>query len=254
MSKYRHPDSFVRIRSFGVTFHNGEAVPPVLQATAEWHQLLYATRGVMTVFTKEGAWVVPPHRAVWIPAGYLYRLETSGEVAIRSLYLLAGSRRTARRCSVVNVTPLLRELIVRTNLIGALDAAIPQQRRLIGVIHDELSTLKSVPLQLPIPRDRRAARFATLAASERGEKQPVTVLLREAGISRRTLERIFRAETALSLGQWLRRQKLLHALKLVAAGESVKSIALELSYSNPSAFVAMFRRELGQTPKRYFET
>jgi AraC-like DNA-binding protein len=254
MSKYRHPDSSVRIRSFGVTFQNGEAVPPVLQATAEWHQLLYATRGVMTVFTQDGAWVVPPHRAVWIPAGYLYQLETSGEVAIRSLYLLAGGRRTARRCSVVNVTPLLRELIVRTNLIGALDAAIPQQRRLISVIHDELSTLKSVPLQLPIPRDRRAAQFATLAASERGEKQPVTVLLRQAGISRRTLERIFRAETGMSLGQWLRRQKLLQALKLVAAGDSVKSIALELGYSNPSAFVAMFRRELGQTPKRYFET
>jgi AraC-like DNA-binding protein len=109
-------------------------------------------------------------------------------------------------------------------------------------------------LQLPIPRDRRAAQFATLAASERGEKQPVTVLLRQAGISRRTLERIFRAETGMSLGQWLRRQKLLQALKLVAAGDSVKSIALELGYSNPSAFVAMFRRELGQTPKRYFET
>ena len=63
-----------------------------------------------------------------------------------------------------------------------------------------------------------------------------------------------RAETGMSLGQWLSRQKLLEALKLVAAGESVKTIAMDLGYNSPSAFVAMFRRELGQTPKRYFRT
>jgi len=254
MLNYRHPDGTVRIRSFGVTFHNAQAVPPVLQRTADWHQLIYATRGVMTVFTEDGAWVVPPHRAVWIPAGFSYRLETSGEVAIRSLYLLAQQRPAGRLCSVVNVTPLLRELIVRTSLIGALDSSIPQQRRLIGVIYDELNMLKSVPLQLPLPQDRRAAQFATLAAAERGGKLRVTEMLRQAGASRRTLERIFRAETGMSLGQWLSRQKLLEALKLVAAGESVKTIAMDLGYNSPSAFVAMFRRELGQTPKRYFRT
>jgi AraC-like DNA-binding protein len=254
MLNYRHPDSTVRIRSFGVTFRNAQAAPTVLHRTADWHQLIYATRGVMTVYTGDGAWVVPPHRAVWIPAGFSYRLETYGEVAIRSLYLLAQQRSAPRRCSVVNVTPLLRELIVRTSLIGALDSAIPQQRRLIGVICDELNMLKSVPLQLPLPQDRRAGQFATLAAAERGGKRRVTELLRQAGASRRTLERIFRAETGMSLGQWLRRQKLLEAMKLVAAGESVKTIAMDLGYNSPSAFVAMFHRELGQTPKRYFNT
>jgi AraC-like DNA-binding protein len=175
-------------------------------------------------------------------------------VALRMLFLLASKRRSARFCSVVNVTPLLRELIVRTNLIGALDSGIPEQKRLIGVICDELNMLTSVPLQLPLPQDRRAAQFAALAASEISGELSVTEMLRRSGVSRRTLERIFRAETAMSLGQWLRRQKLLHALRRLAAGESVKSIALELGYNGASAFVAMFRRELGQTPKRYFET
>ena len=254
MSKYRHPDSTVWVRSFGVTFRSGQPAPPNLHDTVNWHQLIYATRGVMTVYTDDGAWVVPPHRAVWIPAGFRYRLEMSGEVALRMLYLLKRNRRLARFCSVVNVTPLLRELIVRTNLVGALDSGIPEQKRLIGVICDELKMLTSVPLQLPLPQDRRAAQFAALAASEISGELSVTEMLRRSGVSRRTLERIFRAETAMSLGQWLRRQKLLHALRRLAAGESVKSIALELGYNGASAFVAMFRRELGQTPKRYFET
>ena len=252
MSKSRHPDSTVQIRCFGVTFRSGQAAPAALRDTADWHQLIYATRGVMTVYTDDGAWVVPPHRGVWIPAGFRYRLEMSGEVALRMLYVRTG-RRTSRLCSVVNVTPLLRELIIRTNLIGALDTGIPEQSRLIDVILDELKVLTSAPLQLPLPQDARAAQFAALAAAETGGKLPIAKMCRRSGASRRTLERIFRAETAMSLGQWLRRQKLLHALRLLAAGEGVNTIALELGYNSASAFIAMFRRELGQTPKRYFE-
>ena len=64
---------------------------------------------------------------------------------------------------------------------------------------------------------------------------------------------LFRAETGMSLGQWQRRQTLLHALRRLAAGENVSGVAGELGYNSASAFIAMFRRELGQTPKRYFE-
>jgi AraC-like DNA-binding protein len=213
--------------------------------------LIYATRGVMTVYTGDGAWVVPPHRAMWIPAGFQYRLEMSGEVALRMLYVRRRQTANLRACAVVNVTPLLRELIVRTNLIGALNTERPEQKRLMGVIFDELKLLTAVPLQLPLPRDPRGARFAELMAED--VEQPIPRVLRRAAASRRTLERIFRDETAMSLGQWLRRQKLLHALRRLAARENVNAIALELGYSSPSAFIAMFRRELGQTPKRYFE-
>lgn len=252
MSNSRQIDEHVRIRSFGVTFYHGQKPPAPLRGASHWHQLIYATRGVMTVYTAQGAWVVPPHRAVWIPAGFDYRLEMSGEVALRMLYIRRRHAANLRECAVVNITPLLRELIVRTNLIGALSNTDPVQKRLMGVIFDELCLLTAVPLQLPLPSDPRAARFAELAAAD-GE-MPVARMLRLAGASRRTLERVFRAETSMTLGQWLRRQKLLLALRRLAAGEAVNTIALELGYNSPSAFIAMFRRELGQTPTRYFES
>jgi AraC-like DNA-binding protein len=263
MSISRHDeDEFVEVRSFGVTFRSAKAVPPkqVFRRTEEWHQLIYATRGVMTVRTDQCAWVVPPHRGVWIPAGFEYRVEMSGLVALRKLYIRARRRETglfldaSRICSVVNVTPLLRELIVRTCIVGALDSSIPEQKRLIGVIRDELKVLIAAPLQLPTPQDSRAAQFAAIAEADPGGKTPIEKILRKCGASRRTIERLFHAETAMSLGQWLRRQKLLHALRRLAAGDAVKAVALELGYGSASAFIAMFQRELGQTPKRYFET
>jgi AraC-like DNA-binding protein len=254
MSNSRHPDRTVQVRSFGVTFQSSHRPPPNLHDSPDWDQLIYATRGVMTVHTDGGSWVVPPHRGVWIPAGFRFRLEFAGVVALRTLYLRKGLRKAPLRCSVVNVTPLLRELIVRTNLIGALDSRFPEQKRLIGVILDELEMLVVVPLQLPLPRDPRAARFAALAAADQGGRSLMAKLFRQCGASRRTLERVFRQETAMSLGQWLRRQRLLQALPRLAAGESVSAIALDLGYNGASAFIAMFRRELGATPKRYFGT
>lgn len=257
MSKSRQvQDASIRIRSFGVTFLSGQIIPP---HSEEWHQLIYATRGVMTVRTDECAWVVPPHRAVWIPARVHYRVEMAGVVAMRTIYIRANarqpgwSRMMAKTCAVVNVTALLRELIARTVKLSVLDDRVPEQRRLSGVLLDELRELKTVPLQLPVPRDVRAARFMELVSTNLDGHAHIGKLLRACGASRRTMERLFQEETAMSLGQWLRRHKLLHGLRLLAAGECVNSVALELGYNGASAFIAMFRRELGQTPGLYFE-
>ena len=46
-------------------FPNGHLIPFHQHARS---QLLYASSGVMTVTTANGIWVVPPLRAVWIPA------------------------------------------------------------------------------------------------------------------------------------------------------------------------------------------
>jgi hypothetical protein len=255
MSNIRHAedDRHVHIRTFGVTFRSGHPAHMSVPTRApEWHKLIYATRGVTTVETGQGAWVVPPHRAVWIRSGVDFKVRMSGAVAMRLLYIrpgVRGARLPREACSVVNVTPLLRELIVRAVIIGALDVRKAEQKRMIGVIFDELRVLPAMPLQLPLPRDQRAARFASAV-----EAAGADAALRGCGASRRTLERLFRAETAMSLGQWLRRQALLHALRRLAAGEAVNAVALELGYNGASAFIAMFRRELGQTPRQYFRS
>lgn len=238
------------IRSFGVSYpRGGTLLPPRSPA---WHQLIYATRGVVAVRTKEAAWVAPPHRAVWVPSSVEFQLQLTGAVALRSLYL-ARSRRVAmpRTCAVVNVTPLLRELIVRTVELSTLDATQPYQRRLAQLIFDELALLQSVPLQLPLPSEPRALRFAEALPQTHTD---VKKLLRRCGVSRRTLERLFTAETGMSLGQWMRRERLLRALPRLAAGETVNAVASDLGYSSASAFIAMFRRELGETPGHYFYT
>jgi len=232
------------VRGYAVTHPGGTAVLPQSEG---WDQLIYATAGVMSVHTGDGTWVVPPDRAVWVPAGIAHRIEMSGRTSVRTLYLRAGMAGLPDACRAVNVSPLLRELIRYAVPRCPLFLDDPPQARLVGVILDQLGELPTAPLRLPLPTDLRARTVAVALRDEPGRVTPPP-----GGVSRRTLERLFRAETGLTVGQYRERARLLAALPRLARGEPVARVAADVGYATPSAFGAMFKRVLGVSPTRYF--
>jgi AraC-like DNA-binding protein len=244
-------DEWLLVRSYAVTH------PPNLgvseRAYPDWDQLAYASHGVMTVATSQGTWVVPPHRAVWIPAGVSYSVRMSGRVTVRTLFFRPRMRgRLPRACAALNVSPLVRELVLHASRLNTLRRDSPADRRLARLILDQLATLPTEPLQLPMPQEPRARRAAERMLEEPGGRHGLHEVARAAGASTRTLERVFLRETAMTLGRWRRRLRLVEALRLLAEGHAVTQVALDVGYETPSAFVAAFRRELGRTPGRYF--
>ncbi|WP_342212545.1 AraC family transcriptional regulator [Serratia fonticola] len=75
----------------------------------------------------------------------------------------------------------------------------------------------------------------------------------EAGMSRRTFTRVFRAQTGVSFSEWRQQACLLAAITRLNNGESVTRVALDLGYGSSSAFTALFRRVLGVPPSLYLE-
>src|SRR5882762_10433562 len=219
----------------------------------DWHQLIYASRGVMTVNTSTGSWVVPSRRAVWVPAGIEHEVEMSASVSMRTLYLRPGlSDVLPRDCCVVSVSPLLRELILRTVEIGMLNRTVAAHQHLIDVIIDQFRTLPTIPLNLPMPADVRAVRVAELVRESPGEAKSLDQLARRIGASKRTIERLFQTETEMTFGKWRQQLRMLHALRLLAAGENVTTAALEVGYDSTSAFISAFKSAVGTTPGRYY--
>jgi AraC-like DNA-binding protein len=217
-------------------------------------QLVYASLGVMTVRTSQGMWVVPTQRAVWIPARTPHSIVMSGPVSMRTLYLRARMvRRLPRTCGVVNVSSLLQELILHACTYPRLSRRSKVHAHLIEVIVDQLETVKAVPLQLPNPSDARAVRVAEILQRSPADPHSLDAACKQAGASKRTVERLFQQETRLSLGKWRQQLRLMRSLQLLAAGEKVTHAALEGGYTTPSAFIAMFRKTLGTTPRKYFE-
>lgn len=216
-------------------------------------QLVYACQGVMTVKTAEGTWVVPAQRAVWIPATTPHSIMTSCTVSMRTLYFRAQMvRGLPRGCRVLNVSPLLKELILYACQFSKLSRRPKAQAHLIDLILDQLETVEAIPLQLPRPTEGRALKLSALLSKDRSCYYSIASLCHEVGSSKRTMERIFREDTGMTLGKWRQRMRLLHSLELLAAGENITHAAVETGYSTPSAFIAMFKKILGVTPSRYF--
>lgn len=222
-----------------------------------WHshfraQLAYATEGIMRVSTTEGRWLVVPQQAVWIPPGVAHQVDTKGPTATRFLYVhptaCAG---LPENCSVLGISGLLRELILRVVSFGNDAPLTAAQSRLIAIVPDELRALPPEPLYLPLPQDARLRAITDTLANEPADNRGLTAWAGAAGASESTLARLFIKETNMTFGAWRQRLRLVTAVGRLAEGQSVTVVAYDLGYESPSAFIAMFKRNLGQTPGRY---
>lgn len=236
------------MRGYAVVHPPGQVVLPV---EAGWDQLVYAATGVMTVSTADGSWVIPAHRALWVPDGAPATIRTRSRVAVRTLYLATTLRSEGlpARARALNVTPLVRELLLHAVRACPLDLDDPVSAALVVLLLDRLRTLPDAPLQLPLPRDPRALAVARAVTAD--PAAPLTDLAAAAGAGRRTLDRSFGAATGMTLAAWQRRARMLRALELLGAGTPVTATGAAVGYSTPSSFVAAFKAELGDTPRRF---
>ena len=217
-----------------------------------WGQLVYGRTGVMRVTTEGRAWLAPATRAVWLPPLRPHAIRMSGAVAMRTLYIapeIAGSL-PAEAC-VLEVWPLLRELVLHILLVGMLDPAVPEHGRLAAVLIDRIAAAPREDLALPLPLDPRALALAEQVQAAPEARTDLPGLARAAGASLRTLQRIFPRETGLSLEAWRQKARMIHAVAALCAGTSVTGAALDCGYDSPSAFITAFRRQFGVTPGRY---
>jgi AraC-like DNA-binding protein len=249
-----NPDDYQRvprpIAAMAKDFAHGHRIPV---ARHERGQLVYAVSGVMTVTTPHGTWVVPPQRAVWVPPRTDHESRMSGRVQMRTLYLRRDAARALpHRCGVMNVSPLLRELILAATEMPLAYDERGRDGRVMRLVLDELKAATDLPLYLPRPSDRRLARVCDAILRTPADPRPLSAWATAVGASTRTLARRFRQETGMSFATWRQQARLLESLRRLAAGEPVTKVALDCGYASASAFGAMFRRALGVAPTAYF--
>lgn len=243
-------EPFLAVRSLATNYFSGYQIKPHQHP---WHQLLYATSGAMTVSTERSSWMIPTARAVFIPAHTAHAIRMWGTVQMRTLYLAPALTRLEKlECRVLEVAPLLRELILRAIERMGLDSRMPHDSRLIGLLEDEvnlaIAAAADSPWALPLPQDERALALAHAVLGQPSRSENVDELAKRHGFARRTLERRYRDETGMSFGVWRQKARLLDSIRLLAEGKSVTDTALDCGYESVSAFIAAFKGTFGYTP------
>jgi AraC-like DNA-binding protein len=217
-------------------------------------QLLFASMGVMSVTTADGRWVVPPLRAVWVPARTDHQIVCSGKVLMRTLYIKQEKlTKPLPSCSVVSVPPLLRELILYAVDMPCLYDTGGPDGRIERVIMDCIQGLEVAPLDLPAPDDERLKSIQQMLSDNPADQRTLSEWADVVGMTSRTLARHIQKATNLTFGQWRQQIRLLEGLKKLGRKEPVTKVAMDLGYDSPSAFIAMFKKALGSTPGQYFK-
>jgi AraC-like DNA-binding protein len=217
-----------------------------------WGQLAFCNSGVMRVVSDATVWLAPPTRAIWLPAGVPHEIVMKGEVASRFLYISPElAARLPSEPQVLEVAPLLRELILHILRLRMIDPKRPEHDRLGGLLIDLLVEARTLDLALPLPGDRRALALAERLQATPAEAAPLASLARHAGASLRTLQRLFPAETGLTLEAWRQKARLIAAVAALSGGAPVAVAAADSGYESASAFITAFKRQFGVTPGRF---
>lgn len=105
-----------------------------------------------------------------------------------------------------------------------------------------------MPIGLPLDEGKNR----TVFLREYTPAAPPLQVNRAAGLTERNAQRLFHRELGTTFGQWRRQLRLLLTLERLAYGESVTNVALDVGYSDVSAFIAMSKAALSVTPAQYF--
>jgi len=219
-------------------------------------QFAFASRGTISLTTPEGRWLVPPQRACWVPAGVAHAMAMRGPVTMLNVFVAADEVAAVRlpaRCGVYAVSALLRHLMDNAVDLPAMYDLDGRGGRLMQLLVAEIAAMPRLSLHAPLPRDPRLVRTCQQLFDAPSIAASLDEVAAEAGMSRRTFTRQFRADTGVGFAEWRQQVCLLAAIERLGAGQPVTRIALDLGYASPSAFSSAFRRVLGESPSRYAE-
>lgn len=229
-------------------------------ASTGWHshprgQLLYAIKGVMIVRSTQGTWIVPPSRALWLAAGLEHDVKMSGEVKIRTVFIDAATvRQMPEKSCVIEISPLLRELIIAAVRIPLDYQADSRDDRLMRLLVDEVRVSDVLPLHLPLPGDDRVKLICEAITKSPADTSTAGEWAKRLKVTTKTVHRLFLKETGMTFVQWREQARLLFALRRLAAGEKIIDVAFDCGYASQSAFTAMFRRHFGKPPSEFYSS
>ena len=218
-------------------------------------QLLYAVSGIMRLRTENGAWLVPPVGAVYIPAGIKHSVSMHGDVDMRTLYIdpkITGmGARIIDNLKIVSVSDLLRELILALCNEPVQYEADSRGFQIAQMIEQEILIAPELFFHVLLPRDKRLQMLCAKLLADPSDRKTLTAWSNLVGASARTLSRLFERELGMSFIQWRQRVRFHKSLEALSSGEPISKIAFDCGYNSASAFTAAFSKLMGTPPSKF---
>ncbi|MCM7464639.1 helix-turn-helix transcriptional regulator [Enterobacter hormaechei] len=217
-----------------------------------WHshhagQLWRIAAGLLVIETPLGRSVVPAKHIGWIPPGQQHSAFSESAIEGCAVYLdPAHCEGLPEEATLFESDDFTDALFSRLSVAGS-----EYDPRKLILLLEELALASQVRFYLPVPTDPRLKNVVRKLLQSVDDNQTVESHASRAGMSVRTFNRRFSAETGMNFVNWRQLARVMQAMEWLAAGKPVGWIALSCGYSSVSAFIEVFRTWTGKTPGQW---
>ncbi|MCW8329099.1 helix-turn-helix transcriptional regulator [Photobacterium sp. SDRW27] len=227
-----------------------------LQAPIHSHdkgQLVMPVTGSMMCKVDDEIWMVPSESAVWIPAGVPHTNTPAASATFCFVFLDSTKVELPDRCCTLSISPLVREIVLYLSTLSAEELAEDHPTKLVEVLFDLMAKLPREQLNFPLSNDPRLRKVADTLLSNPADRRTIKEWASFLAMSERTFSRLVARETGMTFGLWRKQLHIVVSLQLLTSGFSVQEASEQLGYESVSAFITMFKKALGKSPKRYIQ-
>lgn len=216
-------------------------------------QLVVSAQGSIACRTVDGIRIVPSNGAVWVPGGVAHRISIPDNGRSYCMFIDPKVAPLPNTCATFSINPMLREMIMHMAKLPALYPLEGPTSRLAQVILDELAQMKAEPLHFPTTTHPKIQLIAAALLEAPDYRRTIREWAGKVATSERTLARLILKHTGMTFGRWRQQLHIVIAVQKLGFGATVQTISQDLGYDSPSAFTAMFKKYMGQPPRRYLQ-
>ncbi len=226
------------------------AVPE--QHEKQLHVLLWQVCGDADLVVGGRGHALTAGHALWIPVGVRHEFTVAANSVTMPLFFeAANTATTLTEPTLVTVDRDLQTLMLAYTVSwNTIIKPTPNLARQILALIEESPVLSAV---LPMPSGEPARTIAEALRFNPGDIRSVEKLAESVHTSVRTVERMFQAETGMTLRQWRIRNRMEAAAILLRSNASPGAVAHRVGYTNANAFRRVFKSHFGISPAEYLD-
>lgn len=214
-------------------------------------QLVMPINGMMTCRVSDAIWLVPKHHAVWIPAHIPHTNTPSKGAEFCFVYIDDSRQEMPHSCRTLSISPMLKEMLIYLSELPPEIKPDENLEKLIDVAFFQLVQMPAEKLSFPLPSEKRLKKIADALITTPSDRRTAEEWACDNAMSVRTFTRLVKSQTGMSFRDWRRQLHIIVALQRLSEHWSIQAVSDELGYDSVSAFITMFKKELGKPPRQY---
>ncbi|CAI9684745.1 helix-turn-helix transcriptional regulator [Elizabethkingia anophelis] len=221
-------------------------------------QLVYVESGFQYLTVEGKIYLLPQNHAAWIPSGHIHKTNSHSE-KIRLMIMFFDMEKDIpfyNEVSVFLVPPVLKEMIKYAEKWSKKIQEDPHETLFLKAMSNELPQFVARSLQLHIspPEDKRLCKAIDYLHEHYMEDLSMEDLSEIAALSLRTLERIFKKETGLTLSKYQQMLRIIKSLELLSDQQwTISEIAFKTGYKSLQAYTNSFFSVMQYRPSEFLK-